>query len=327
MRRVERWITAAVVALIALAAVLAQVGILDPVAAGGRLVGSVVGVAAPDLDDPAMIRRGAGHYEQFCANCHASPDRPERAAALELTPPPPALHARDDEWPPELLFARVLHGVPNTAMPAWPAREREDEVWAMVAFLRVLPELDAADYTALAGVDAVPEGTDAVVARCANCHGVDGRGVGDGAFPRLDILSEAYIRNTLEAFRSGARQSGFMQAATAGLKDEELAALAAHFAGAPVDGTAPPPALIAHGIPERRIPACGACHGPPEPARPAFPNLAGQDEPYLLNQLRLFAEGKRGGGPYVTLMQEAVRQLKPEHMAEAAAWYAAAGGE
>jgi hypothetical protein len=31
-------------------------------------------------------------------------------------------------------------------MPAWPAPQRDDEVWAMVAFLGVFPDLDAEAY-------------------------------------------------------------------------------------------------------------------------------------------------------------------------------------
>ena len=35
-------------------------------------------------------------------------------------------------------------------MPAWAAQQRDDEVWALVAFLRRLPSLDAQSYRALA---------------------------------------------------------------------------------------------------------------------------------------------------------------------------------
>src|SRR5688500_10415819 len=36
-----------------------------------------------------------------------------------------------------------------TGMPAWPAQQRDDEVWAMTAFLRRLPQLDADEYQRL----------------------------------------------------------------------------------------------------------------------------------------------------------------------------------
>jgi len=40
------------------------------------------------------------------------------------------------------LFQVVNHGLKFTGMPEWPVRDRDDEVWAMVAFLKKMPELD-----------------------------------------------------------------------------------------------------------------------------------------------------------------------------------------
>ena len=51
--------------------------------------------------------------------------------------------------PPEMLFQVIKGGIPDTAMPGWPALGRDDEVWIMVAFLEKLPILDANQYRAL----------------------------------------------------------------------------------------------------------------------------------------------------------------------------------
>jgi len=82
------------------------------------------GVQVPDLHDPGMIRRGAAHYDLTCANCHASPDAPDRAAHLRLTPPAPQLHRGIEGWVPEVLFTTVKYGIANSAMPAWPSQHR-----------------------------------------------------------------------------------------------------------------------------------------------------------------------------------------------------------
>jgi hypothetical protein len=50
---------------------------------------------------------------------------------------PPVIPARQ----PDELFYIVKHGIKFTGMPAWPAQQRDDERWAMVAFLRRLPDL------------------------------------------------------------------------------------------------------------------------------------------------------------------------------------------
>jgi cytochrome c553 len=319
--KLERIVAAVLVGLILFVAVAAQSGVLNPVATTGSLFGSIAGIDVPDLDDPAMIRRGAGHYDRVCAGCHASPDRPDQADALDLNPPPPKLHLRIEGWPPEFLFRTVKHGVRNTAMPAWPAQSRDDEVWAMVAFLVVLPTLDVAAYRELVGLGLIDKAAPPAAVQCIGCHGPAGRGSDDGAFPRLDIQGEAYILAALEAFRGGRRESGIMQSAVDGLKDEELGALAAYFAGEPALLQDAPPPLIANGDAARGIPACGACHGPPQPPRGSFPHLGGQYEAYLNTQLRLFRSGHRGGGPFARLMEDAARELTDEDIESVSRWY------
>jgi cytochrome c553 len=322
MRRIERLLTAGVFVLVILVAIAAQTGLFNPGALGGALFGEVTGIEVPALDNPAMIRRGAAHYDRFCSTCHASPDRPEQSETLEFTPPPPKLHLRAEGWPPEVLLATIKHGIEHTAMPAWPTQNRDDEVWDMVAFLTVLPTLNVPTYRELAGLEIPVEDVPLVAQPCVRCHGPDGRGLPDGAFPRLNIQSDAYLVASLRAFRDGTRASGFMQIVASGLRDDEIAELAAYFAGtAPELSSSPPPQIVAAGIPERKIPACTGCHGQSSPVRPEFPRLAGQHEGYLLSQLRLFVANHRGGGPFGELMRAAASGLTEEDMSAAAVWY------
>lgn len=272
-------------------------------------------VTPPPLDDPAMARRAAGHYEMVCAACHGSPAAPAQAFARDLTPAPPFL-AEADRWRPEArLFQTIRHGIRRSAMPAWPSDLREDEMWDMVAFLRVLPDLSVAEYRALAG-----DGD------CTGCHGEDGAGR-DG-IPRLDILSPDYLAATLRAFRDGSRASGTMIAAARGLSEADIAALAERFgtgAAAPIPEDDGPAARIARfGLPERDIPACLSCHGAGDPA--IYPRLSGQAESYLRRQLMLFAEhGTARGGPHAAIMAEVARGLEQEEIDALAEWFAGGG--
>ena len=34
-----------------------------------------LGIDVPDLDDPALVERGAGHFQGGCAPCHGAPGR------------------------------------------------------------------------------------------------------------------------------------------------------------------------------------------------------------------------------------------------------------
>ena len=300
----------------------------EPIAVTARLVSVPFGISPPGLDDPARISRGARHYAQFCAGCHAYPGAPSRAVGRSLSPPAPVLHRRIGNWPDELLFTTVRDGVENSGMPAWPAPVREDEVWDMVAFLRLLPRLDPAAYSELTGAAGIADVAGPVRA-CVRCHGANGEGR-DG-IPRLDIQSPEYLADALRAFRDGARASGVMQIAAQGLDDEAIEALAREFGAMdppdpPLSPDAPPE-IVTAGDPARKVPPCIACHGTSEPARSAFPALRGQDRRYLALQLKLFSKSPqaRGGGPFRQLMQIAAHGLGPEDIARAADWYAGEG--
>ena len=300
------------------------------------------GIEAPPLDDPALVRRGAAHFETGCAACHGSPARPRDAVVRAMTPSPPDLAARVGTWRPRELFWIVKHGVKFTGMPAWPAPHRDDEVWAVTAFLLRLPTLSATGYDALAfgggaRAGALSTVTSPPLADCVRCHGEDGAGDRTGAFPRLDIQPRTYLEAALRSYADGMRHSGIMAAAVAGLTDDELMALADHYAAdtaPPAVGARPPagPALLARGqavasqgIPANKIPPCTSCHGPPQTLpRADYPRLTGQYREYLRDQLHLFAsETGRGGTRFRNLMTAFAHALEPADIDAVSAWYAA----
>ena len=314
-----------------------------------------MGIDVPDLEDPALVLRGAGHYELGCSPCHGRPGRGRSEVVLEMTPQPPLLSETLHLWEPAELFYIVRHGVKFTSMPAWPMAGRDDEVWAMVAFLLELRGMDEPTYLRLAlgelaeadppAVDLLrPGGPNPSLTLCARCHGLDGRGRGLGAFPSLAGQRRVYIADALSAFRSGARASGTMHAVAAALDSGAVSELAAHFEGGggganalltaagDTFAAARPGAvergeeLARRGLPERKIPSCVACHGPTEHTRnPAYPLLAGQYGRYLLDQLRLFGARRRGGSELAHLMHTAVRGLTETQMEDLAAYYASLG--
>jgi cytochrome c553 len=247
-----------------------------------------LGLKAPDLSDPALVLEGATHYAVGCASCHGEPGRPRPRIAARMLPPPPELAARIRESTPERLFYVVKHGIKFTGMPAWPAEHRDDEVWAMVGFLQKFPELDAAGYQRLVQgesparepLETIAPSIGVPVAEaqaCARCHGQDGQGRNDGAFPRLAGQRTEYLRNALEAFARGKRHSGTMEPVATALTAETVERLVAHYAGLPAQIQTPADApssdaiergrAIAHeGI---RISACRRASNATAPARNA----------------------------------------------------------
>jgi len=65
-------------------------------------------------------------------------------------------------------------------------------------------------------------------AMCAGCHGPKGVSAA-GMFPNLAGQKEAYIAAQLKAFKDKTRVNPLMNGMAAGLKDEDIANLAAYF--------------------------------------------------------------------------------------------------
>jgi cytochrome c553 len=303
------------------------------------------GIDVPPLEDEALVLRGAGHYEAACLPCHGGPGRRMLAVMAAMTPHPPDLRDQLSRWRAEELFSIVKHGIKFTGMPAWPAQQRDDEVWSMVAFLRRMPKLDASSYRNLAYGDpsthsgsvslpaaGLPPPPIAVRQVCWRCHGVDGTGRGDGAFPSLAGQRAEYLEAALRAFADRQRFSGTMSGVAANLNDDDMRAAAAYYSALPPRGPerSDDPtsigrgaAMASRGLPERDIPACIECHGPIDgPRNPAYPQLVGQHRRYLAQQLRLMQERHRGGSMNVTLMEVFVGRLRPDEIADVTRYYA-----
>lgn len=313
-------------------------------------------VTTPRLDDPALIRRGAGHFQGGCVPCHGAPGESQSPIARQMLPEPPYLADVDqwsEPWTASELFWIVKHGLKYTGMPAWPALEREDEVWAVVAFLQRLPELSPETYRlwargeAALAVRSAEENAELLalsgpvgdsLTACARCHGFDGAGAGIGAFPRLSDLSAEYLYEALKTYAIGARPSGIMQPVAAELSESEMRALAAYYAG--IDDAPYPPVaaledadaelldlgetLVTEGLPKAGIPACSACHGPQAGADdPLYPSLAGQYPEYIAQQLHLWKRGARGDTPYSEIMATIARNMTEEQIRASALYYGA----
>ena len=292
---------------------------------------AAIGTTVPDFSD-GMLPMAAGHFEAGCSICHGSPAMPRPDSVRNMLPAPPELAGEIPTWSDAELFQIVQHGIRFTGMPAWPVAHREDEAWAMVAFLREYPQLNAGGYRALAGFSATQStSVDHVIETCNGCHAPDRLGAGS-LIPQLGGQSPTYLEQALEAYANGMRPSGVMAVATQGLDETERRALVRHFAGQPRIAL-PQQAdaadiergrsLARRGDAARGVPACLSCHDRPQ-GNPAYPRLAGQPRDYIQSQLRLFVEKKRGGGPFHELMTRAAANLEEGDIEALAAYFATA---
>ncbi|MBJ3764458.1 c-type cytochrome [Maribius pontilimi] len=228
------------------------------------------GIPVPDdLDDPGRIALGAQHYAQNCTRCHGGPGLGQNPMALAMKPTPQHLPAVIDQFTDAELFFILQKGVMMSAMPAWPAEGRDDEIWSTVAFIRQIDDMSVAEYMNLVTPEptevpemdfgllasaeemdfyvtrypmeehlyAAPTGgfadyalSGVPVAQCATCHGTDGSGAPTGGeAPNLSIQSPAYIKAALQSYAAGDRHSGYMQVVAAQLSDAQIDALGNYY--------------------------------------------------------------------------------------------------
>jgi cytochrome c553 len=203
---------------------------------------------SPNLDDPTLISRGAAHYASGCAPCHGAPGELASPIAQQMTPTPPGLYSAGRDYTPSQLFWIIKNGVKMTAMPAWPAQERKDEIWAMVAFVKHLPDFNTETFANtsgwIGGADFLHEmapftsGGAFNPVPCGRCHGADGHGR-DGVSPNIAALNVAHFVRAMKDYRDGAKASGFMQPIAASLSDEQIEQAAHYFASLATTGSLP----------------------------------------------------------------------------------------
>ncbi len=137
---------------------------------------------------------------------------------------------------------------------------------------------------------------------CFSCHGMNGAGNVNPAWPALAGQHASYIAKQLADFKSGARFEPLMIAQVASLSKQDMANLGAFFASQKVKtGSADASKTelggkIYHGGNKATgVAACMACHGPTGEGNPAakFPLLSGQNAPYVVKALNDFRSGKR----------------------------------
>jgi len=106
-------------------------------------------IVPPSLEDPGLIRSGAGNYDAMCTGCHLAPGLASSELHRGLYPVPPRLDSPARQKSPSTDFWVIKHGIKASGMPAW-GRSMEDRyIWGITAFLQKLPSLTEAQYREL----------------------------------------------------------------------------------------------------------------------------------------------------------------------------------
>src|SRR5690606_32359217 len=143
-------------------------------------------------------------------------------------------------------------------------------------------------------------------AACGACHGADGNSPAP-TFPKLAGQGERYLVKQIHDIKSGARPVPAMAGQTDNLSEQDIADIAAYYAGqkgsvnqAKKDLVARGEAIYRGGVREKGVPACAACHSPTGAgnAPAGFPKLGGQHAEYVTTQLKAYraaADGDAAG--------------------------------
>lgn len=140
---------------------------------------------------------------------------------------------------------------------------------------------------------------------CQGCHGENGNSV-DSAIPKLNGQFAKYISKQLHDYQSRARIHKIMNAMAATINDDDMADIAAYFAGQSKmqglghenkDGEN----IYLKGTTSRTLIPCIRCHGVQgkglTPTTALFPVIGGQNKEYLRKQLVDFRDGNRTNSP------------------------------
>jgi cytochrome c553 len=174
----------------------------------------------------------------------------------------------------------------------------------------------------LAGASSAPAADIAErVQLCAGCHGEDGNSR-TPLIPSLAGQPDFFLMNQLVLIREGVRKIPQMEGFAKQLKDDEIAALAAHFSALPVKKTDEPTdsGLAAEGARIAASHHCASCHKEDLSGQEQMPRIAGQRLDYLTETLKSLRDSQRSGAD--PLMVEAVYGLTDRELA-ALAHYAA----
>jgi cytochrome c553 len=163
----------------------------------------------------------------------------------------------------------------------------------------------------------------AVAASCAACHGANGISA-EAGIPHIAGQHASYIQGTLMAYKTSARKDDVMQQVVTPLSEQQMADVAAYYAGLTGFNSRPkaPGAASAADADQDPFAAvrkltgmCAGCHGEDGNSEaPATPSLAGQHDNYLITAIEAYEDETRAE-PMMHALTQALTRSQVEDIA------------
>ena len=97
-----------------------------------------------------VLATGRAHFADHCASCHANDGSGDTKLGRSLYPRAPDMRKPETQQLSDgALFYIIENGVRLTGMPAWGGEGPGHESWALVHFIRHLPQLSAEERAAM----------------------------------------------------------------------------------------------------------------------------------------------------------------------------------
>jgi cytochrome c553 len=160
-----------------------------------------------------------------------------------------------------------------------------------------------------ADLKADPAHGKAISYTCLGCHGVEGykNAYPNYSVPELQGQHPEYLVQALKEYRSGERSHFTMHSQAEELSDQDMADIAAYFAGVPLTSTRH---ADASKVPDAAG-VCTACHGADGVGiTPLYPTLSGQHADYIARAIDEYQKGARKN----PIMAPLVANLKPDQI-------------
>lgn len=110
----------------------------------------------PVAPTPEVVEGALAHWADHCAACHANDGSGSTPIGRSFYPPAPDMRAeRTQALTDGELFSIIEHGIRLTGMPAWGTGTAEGarESWALVHFIRRLPQLTPEDIARMVALN------------------------------------------------------------------------------------------------------------------------------------------------------------------------------
>ncbi len=103
-------------------------------------------IVVPSLEDSDQVGLGFMHFNEMCVACHGAPGIDRSESGQGLNPMAPNLSKSAKNMSDAELYWVIKNGIKMTGMPSFGKTHSEEQLWAMVSFVKRLPNMTPEQY-------------------------------------------------------------------------------------------------------------------------------------------------------------------------------------